>query len=108
MTILRTREVWRRERGPRATSPSVELTDEERDNIRRAMRELCRRHGSAKALAKALRVSQRTTSRAMGERGKPTAAMAVRAARLAAVPLESVLSGAWPPRGPCPFCGRTG
>ena len=108
MAILRQREVWRRPKAPAATSPSVELTAAERDNIRRGMRELRCRFGPLSVLAAALRVSARSVQRAMGPRGKPSAAMAVRAARLAGVPFESLLDGTWPPEGPCPACGRTG
>jgi hypothetical protein len=65
------------------------------------------RLGSYAKLAEALGAKPATVNDSMHRSGKPSVALALRAARLAGVPLEDVLSGAWPKEGSCPMCGRT-
>jgi hypothetical protein len=104
MTVLVKREVWRR---PKLLAPgrTPELTDEERENVRTALRFLRVRHGSSRKLAAALGVNFTMLKRTAGPGGRPGAALALRAARLAGISVEDVLSGAWP-GDRCPHCGR--
>ena len=105
MAVLTHPKTWRRPAEPaRARAP--ELTLEERQNLRRALRFLRVRAGSGVKLAALLGVTSRMPDRAMGKRAAGTALLALRAARLASVPIEAILGGAWPPEGACPHCGR--
>jgi hypothetical protein len=104
MTVLTKREAWRRPASP-ARERAAELTPEERANLKRALRFLRVQVGSTVKLSAALHLTARTIDRGMGARPKGSALLAMRTARLVGVPLEDVLSGAWP--GPCcPHCGR--
>jgi hypothetical protein len=105
MGILREPKVWRRERPANETHRSHDLTPEEHANVRTALRFLRTRSGGGTKLAAALRVNAGTLKLACMTRGRPSAALAIRAARLAGVAIEDVLSGAWPPAGACPHCG---
>lgn len=84
----------------------ADLTEEERARVKAALAFLRRRLGSVAALAKAMGVKPCRVFYAMGPRGAVSAGIAMRAARAARVPLEDVLSGAWPKPGACPHCGR--
>lgn len=64
------------------------------------------RHGTWAALSRAMGLKKATVTAATGKRGGVSAGVALRAARAAGVPLEDVLSGAWPKPGACPHCGR--
>ena len=108
MTILRERVTWRRTRTePKTRYATLDLTQEEREHVRVAFRFLRRRYGSNVALAAALQASPRSLSRVMGTRGKPSAGILMRAAKLAGMPLERILAGKYPKRGTCPGCGLT-
>jgi len=98
---------WARPRDPSKTRRSSDLTPEEQANAKAALRVLRARVGGARQLAEALSANHATLLAALSRRGKPSAGLALRAARLAGVPLEDVLSGAWPAPGSCPHCGRT-
>jgi hypothetical protein len=98
---------WARPRDPTKTRRSSDLTPEEQANAKAALRALRVRHGTTCQLALALSANAKTVLYAVSTRGKPSAGLALRAARLARVPLEDVLSGAWPPEGSCPHCGRS-
>ena len=100
--------MWRKPRPANQTRRSSDLTPEEQANAKRALRLLRVRYGTAAKLAGALSASQATLVGALARAGKPSAGMAVRAARLAGVPIDDVLSGAWPVAGSCPHCGRAG
>lgn len=102
--VLTSPVVWRR--APLATSKAPELTDEERANLRRALRFLRVRAGSGAKLAKALQFSRPVLARALGRKAHGTASLALKTARLAGASVEDVLSGAWPPEGACAHCGR--
>jgi hypothetical protein len=93
---------------PDGRSPvqACELTAEEQANVRAALRVLALRVGGQPKLAKALGVSVHRLGWSMKKNGKPGAALALYAARLAAVPVEDVLSGAFPAPGACPMCGH--
>lgn len=84
--------------------PRGDLTTEEQEHTRAALRFLRARAGGWDQLAKVLRVGAgtliHTGTRSVG------ASLAVRAARFAGVPVDDVLSGRFPPPGACPHCGR--
>ena len=77
-----------------------DLTKEEQANVRAAVRFLRFRCGGWLPLAKALRVGRTTAQRA----NSPM--VAYRAARLAGVGVDDVLTGKFPPAGTCPMCGH--
>ena len=99
MAILREAKAWRRERPANETRRSSDLTPEEQANAKAALRFLAKRHGSTGKLAKAMGATNGTVWEAVSKRGVVSAGIALRAARVAGVPLEDVLSGAWPVEG---------
>ncbi len=105
MAILHARTSWAKPRATNETRRSSDLTPEEQIAVRRALRVLRQRLGSYQALAMALRV-KKATLEGYGSTRAPSAAVAIRAARLAGVPAEDLLRGAWPVEGACPHCGR--
>lgn len=105
MAILHARAAWAKPRVPNETRRSSDLTPEEQANVRKAIHVLRRRLGSYRALAAALRVTLSTITN-QGSKRAPSAAVAIRAARLAGVTVDDVLSGAWPKAAACPHCGR--
>ena len=107
MGILREPKAWAKARDPKATRRSSDLTPEEQANAMAALRFLAKRHGTIAKLAEAMGAKRATLIRAMGKRGGVSAGIALRASRVAGVPLDDVLRGAWPPAGACPYCGRT-
>jgi hypothetical protein len=97
--------VWRKPRPANVTRRSTDLTPEEQDNARRALRFLAKRLGDTSKLAKAMGAHRETVQRPV--RGAVvTAGIALRAARVAGVPLDDLLGGVWPQEGACPHCGR--
>jgi hypothetical protein len=110
MATLTHAKVWRRTRQTPApaTSNANYLTVDEKANVRRAVKVLRTRLGSATALAEAMGVTSGVIQRACSSRGKVTAGLAIRAARVAGVPVDDVLTGAFPAPGACPHCGRLG
>lgn len=105
MTILRKRNAWRREPSAKRARG---ITREEQVNTARALKVLVRRFGSWSALAKAMgstRSTLMTIARPVGSR-RIGIGIALRAARVAQVPIDDLLSGAWPKPGACPHCGR--
>jgi hypothetical protein len=105
--ILLKTEVWQPIRQARPSRVG-DLTHEEQQNVRRALGFLRSKLGSGTKLAKALNVHPTMLEKMipLTGRSKPQAGLALRAARLAGVPVEDLLSGAWPPDGQCPYCGR--
>jgi hypothetical protein len=107
MAILRERKVWTRPKPVRTTAVPDDLTPEECERVRAALAFLRAKHGSWRALALAMGIKPDTLEEAAKRRGRrPTAGLALRAARVAGVCVETVLSGAWPAAGACPHCGR--
>lgn len=104
MAILRTRETWKKPTVSRARG--LDITPEEQANVRAAIRVLRLRYGSIAKLAAAMGASERTLGHAAARDGKPSAALAIRIARAAGVPVEDILAGNWPAAGACPMCGR--
>lgn len=108
MKILRERVEWQKPRSaPRGIQHADTLTQEEEENVRRALAQLRRRYGSYEKLAIAMGMKSYTLWQgAKRRRRRPTAGYAIRAARLAGVPVGAILVGAWPKKGACPMCGR--
>jgi hypothetical protein len=98
---------WKKPRPANLTRRSSDLTPEEQANAKRALRVLRVRLGGTKELAEALSANLATLGEALSKRGKPSAGLALRGARLAGAPMEDVLSGRWPVAGSCPHCGRS-
>jgi hypothetical protein len=106
MTILTKPEVWRKARPATSTRRSSDLTPEEQQNAKRALRFMRTKLGGVRPLALALKASHKTVSHACCRKGHPGAGMVIRLARVAGVSVEDVLSGAWPANA-CPHCGRS-
>src|SRR5271166_457942 len=104
--VLREPKVWRKDRPANETRRASDLTPEEQAATRRALHVLRQRLGGWEALGEALRVKT-ATLQAHGSTRAPSAAVALRAARLAGVAVEELLAGRWPVEGSCPHCGRT-
>jgi hypothetical protein len=106
VTILATTKAWRREPAKRARLTSDRLSPEESANVRRAILFLRKRHGGTAPLAVALGVGFKMLTTTCSKKGKPGAGLALRAAKLAVEPVETILTGEWP-GDRCPHCGRT-
>jgi hypothetical protein len=83
-----------------------DLTKEEQDNVRSALRFLVTRSGDRRAIAKALRVHADTISRMTRAGIAIGPSVAIRVARMAQAGIDDVLAGRWPVPGTCPHCGR--
>ncbi|MFI5297065.1 MAG: hypothetical protein ACHREM_03125 [Polyangiales bacterium] len=105
MAVLTTRTLWRRpdSNGRRALR---QLTLEEAENVRVALRSLAKRFGTCRALGVAMGVGTGQVKNLCSRSGRPSAQSALSVARLADVPVDDVLTGRWPPAGACPHCGR--
>jgi hypothetical protein len=75
-------------------------------HVKAALAFLRARYGGWQAVADAMGLKVATVLYAHGRGKNVTAGVALRAARAAAVPVEDVLSGAFPKPGTCPHCGR--
>jgi DNA-binding phage protein len=106
--VLTAPMVWRKPRPANRTRRASDLTPEEQDHVKAALRVLRTRLGGTAKLAEALTMNAGTLSWMLSRTGKPSAGTALRAARLAGVSVEELLSGAWPRPGSCPHCGRGG
>jgi len=85
----------------------TDLTTAEQANVLIAMRHLRVKCGGWKPLADALGFSPHTIRHVReGDKGV-SASMALRVAKLAAVGVDDVLTGNYPPLGVCPHCGRS-
>lgn len=106
MAILRERQVWKRVDHRRAWNSVNTLSHDEQAHVRVALLTLHARHGSWETVARIMNVHEENLLRlATSARHPPSAGIALRAARLAGVPVEDVLSGAFPGRKACPACG---
>ena len=103
--ILTERVTWKKPRPPNETRRSSDLTPEEQENVRTALKVLRIRFGGWERLGVAMRAKRQIVRHAAFTK-KPSAGIALRAARLAGVPLEDILSGRWPQKGACPMCGH--
>jgi hypothetical protein len=104
--VLTETKTWKKYRPPNETRKSSDLTPEEQARVRKILQVLRRRFGSWPQVAEALKVNLKTLTKVAGKSGKPSAGIALRAARAMNAPLEDLLSGAWPTPGTCIFCGR--
>jgi hypothetical protein len=103
MAVLSHPIAWRRE-AKRDVDP--DLSPQERENVRKAVRYLARRFGSYGKLADAMCVKETRIKYSLSGAGTVSVSVALRAAKVAKVPLEAVLAGAWPKPTSCPHCGR--
>lgn len=105
-TILRERQTWKRAKpAPRETVRLSELTADEQANVLAAATKLRFHYGSWQGLADAMGVRRLAMYMACTGRKAPCAGLALRLARLAKVPVEHVLTGAFAKPGECPMCG---
>lgn len=107
MAVLRERVEWRRPK----LAHTFALSATEQANVKRALRVIKRRFKRWHEFADALGCYRPTLVMAAGNgrshQSAPSIALAVRAAQVAGVHVEDVLSGAWPgKRQPCPTCGH--
>ena len=105
MPILTETKVWRRKRtGKRRV---IGMTEAELENVRRALRVLQGRLGGPRKLEAALGVNRRTLTNAMcSSNAHPSLRMALPAARLMGISVESLLAGTWTAPEVCPTCGH--
>lgn len=107
MTILREKTCWHRPRPFLDLDNPEKLTSEQANNVRVAIKFLRQRFGTWAALAKAMGVKSQGLQQSVNRLGHaPNAGQAIRAARVACVPVERLLSGLYPPPNSCPTCGR--
>lgn len=102
MAVLLTKQVWRRPRAPRgpgATDEVNRLTPTEQANVLAALRVLRVQHGTVANLAKAMGLSWNAVQKVYCGLRKPSAGMALRVARVAGAPVESVLGGTLEKKG---------
>jgi len=83
------------------------LEPEEQENVRGALRALYYRYGSWKAVEDGMGIGKNQLKTVMGKSRELSAGMAIRAAKLAGVPVEDVLSGALKAPAKCPTCAGT-
>ena len=93
----------RRRRGG-TRSPCLSLTVEEATHFRAALRNVARLYFK---LAGALGVPVKTLAQALCRKSPPSAALVLRVARLAKVPVESLLYPTLADASRCPTCGVT-
>ena len=81
----------------------IDLTDEEQENVRAAMRFLRVRAGGWKGLAPALGFAKGTLINVKQRAKNASPTMALRVARVAGVSVDDLLAGKFPPAGACPL-----
>ena len=82
------------------------LTVEEQKHALNALRFLRIRFGSWKRLGKALGFEWCTLIGVKKHRNGVSVNMAYRAAKVACVPFDDIVTGKYPPDGMCPHCGH--
>jgi plasmid maintenance system antidote protein VapI len=83
-----------------------DLTKEEQEHVRAAMRFLRIRFGTLGTMAKALGFQSDTIRHAMNGTGAISPTTTFRISRLAGVDVDDLLVGRYPVKGMCPHCGR--
>lgn len=107
MAILTAAKVWKRASSKvKLTTKLSGLTLEEQANVLAFALTLRARYRSWEAFARALGVKQLAAFRTCTGLQEPCAGLALRLARLAKVPIEDVLSGAFAKPGCCPMCSK--
>jgi hypothetical protein len=84
---------------------TTDLTSQEQAHVRTALRFLRIRCGGWAPLAKALGAAESTIANVVRGSDAVSARVAIRVARFAAVGVDDVLAGRFPPPGTCPLCG---
>ena len=106
MAILTETIVYRRPKRCR----TFNLSPVEQANVKRALRVIYQRFDDWGAFAAVLGCYKNSLIMAAGngftKQSRPSIGLAVRAAQVAGVPVEQILSGAWPGGKTCPTCGR--
>jgi hypothetical protein len=105
MAILVETKAWRRELKAHVRVNPDALSLDEGAAVRRALLFLRVRHGGAAKLAKVIGVGVKMVEKACAKGGRPSAGLALRAARLAGISVEAILTAEWPGNR-CPHCGR--
>lgn len=100
MSILETKWAWRRPEAERRRRP-LQLSQLERDNVRRGLRSLLAKYGRVR-LARAMKLSYDALRKVI--KRAPTMRVALAVAYVARVDVDDVLAGEWP--SVCPHCGR--
>jgi hypothetical protein len=83
-----------------------DLTKEEQEHVRAAVRFLAIKCGTLKLLSAALGGPKGLFGSVGLDRQEMTASIAVRLSRLAQVSVDDMLAGRYPVNGMCPHCGR--
>ena len=104
MGILTERKSWAKKRDPNERRSSSGLTVAEKANAQLALVVLRAKFGNCARLARAMDVKADTVYHAM-RRANVSAGVARKAALVAGVPLDDVLTGRWPGEGFCRHCG---
>jgi DNA-binding XRE family transcriptional regulator len=105
--ILTERKTWERTKPkPKITTKLDALPPDEQANVLAAATKLRVQCGSWQDLANAIGVNRMTLFRASTGIKAPCAGLALRLARLAKVPVEDVLAGAFAKPGCCSMCGK--
>lgn len=90
---------------PVRASIATDLTKQEQEHVRAALRGLCLRVGNQRQTIIALGIDVRTL-RSVLNGGHVTASVAFRLARLLQASIGELVTGRYVPPGPCPYCGR--
>lgn len=85
---------------------AADLTDEEQEAVRVALRFLLIRFGKIDLLAKALHFKYDSMRGVLSGHDVVSPVMVLRVARLAQVGIDDLLAGKYPVKGMCPHCGR--
>src|SRR5579864_9186687 len=99
MAVLTHPVSWRR---TARRDTSTDLTPAEQEHVRAALRFLAKRFGDYAKLARAMKTPRETVQRPALRGATVTAGIALRASRVAKVPMEDILAGAWPSSTMCP------
>lgn len=83
-----------------------DLDQKEQNHVRAALRYLRGRLGTWSAVGAALHCAPKSLEPIVSGRGKVSASMAIRVARLAGVMIDDLLVGKFLPPGACPNCGH--
>jgi hypothetical protein len=84
----------------------LDLTPEEQDRVRFAMRYLRARSGGWKPLSHALGFKPRQMVKMRAGEKSVSPKMVLRIAKLGGVPVDDILTGKFPPPGTCTKCGH--
>jgi hypothetical protein len=107
MAILTSKQVWRRNPEPEGKQLGNRITPTERDHVRAALEYLRGRYVTTDECCAALGITRDSLQKARSRHRLLTYRVACLVARAAGVPVEKILSGAWP-GDRCPHCGGTG